>query len=193
LDCLREQQSGESVIRDSVSDGYADSIEAATEIYTEHGDFIRAVIRSKLNNQSQEDDLLQDFFLSLILKPVPYDVVNIRAYLYKALINDIRDAGRRSERHKSAILKYAENRKMSINKATPADALIEQEEGEIILDLIEKRLSKSESTAIALRYREEQDMAQVAEKMGVKTVSVSRYVCVGLKKVRQLFVATRKG
>lgn len=178
--------------RDSGSDGYADSIEAATVIYADHGDFIRAVIRSKVYNQSQEDDLLQDFFLSLVLKPVPYDVVNVRAYLYKALINDIRDAGRRSERYRSAVLKYAENRKISINKGTPEDALMEREEGKIVLDLIENRLSKSESTAIALRYRDGQDLAQVAEKMGVKAVSVSRYVCIGLKKVHQLFVATRE-
>jgi DNA-directed RNA polymerase specialized sigma24 family protein len=43
----------------------------AAKIFAEYGDFIRMVIRYKVKNEAQADDLFQDFFLSLVVSPLP--------------------------------------------------------------------------------------------------------------------------
>lgn len=166
------------------TDKYENGAELASEIFVEYGSFIRAVIGSQVKNQAQADDIFQDFFLSLIYKPVPKGVKNIKSYLYRAIINDIVDAARRIEKYQTRIEKYSEKLSYSINNAGHENALIEKEQLDKMFALIKGRLPSSQSLAIALRYKEHHSIKEVAEKMGVKNRSASRYVSVGLKKVR---------
>ena len=171
---------------------HTNNVNIAAKLFAEYGDFIRAVVRYQAKNEDQADDIFQDFFLFLVSKPLPADVQNIKSYLYKAITNDIVDAARRVEKHKTRMNKYAECLNYSINKNRPENALIEKEQTNKMFKLIEKRLPHSEAKAITLRYRDKYNTKAVAEKMDVDKRTVSRYISVGFRKIRQ-FLATKQG
>ncbi len=157
----------------------------AAEIVAEYSNFIYMVICSRIKNKSRADDIFQDFFLSLVYKPIPQNVKNIKSYIYRAICNDIVDTQRRIERYNAQIHKYKERCNFSINNTEPENALIKDEQMNKMFDLMKGRLTNSQSQAIALRYRTNHSIKEVAEKMGVKSASVSRYICTGLRKMRQ--------
>ncbi|MHC4147940.1 MAG: RNA polymerase sigma factor [Planctomycetota bacterium] len=165
------------------------NVERAAKIFEEHAVFIRAVIRTQVKNPSQADDLFQDLFLSLVSKPVPDEIRNIKSYLYKAIINDIIDASRRVQKYQSRVQKYAHALNYTINKNRPQNAFIETEEAKKMFKLIEGLLPPSEARAIALRYKDNCDIKEVAKKMQVNNRSVSRYISVRLSKLRKVFTA----
>ena len=168
------------------------NVDRAAEIFSKYEDFILAVIRYRVGNDGQADDLFQDLFLSLVSKPIPPGIQNIKSYLYKAITNDIIDAARRVEKYKSLMHKYAEYFDYSINKDTPKNALIEKEEINKMFKLIQGRLPRSEAQAITLRFGNNFNIKEIAKKMQVNSRTVSRYISVGLSKVRQLF-SVKKG
>ncbi len=162
-------------------------VDRAAEIFSEYGDFIRAVIRYQVGNDAQADDLFQDFFVSLVSRPIPAGIQNIKSYLYRAITNDIVDAARRVEKCKTLMHKYGECLDYSINKSTPENALIKKEEINKMFKLIEGRLRHSEAQAIMFRFWNNFSIKEVAKKMHVNNRTVSRYISVGLRKARQFF------
>lgn len=169
-------------------DDVKSNVARAAEIFSLHGDFIRVVIRYRIGDEALVDDLYQDFFLSLVLRPIPPDVRNVKNYLYRAIINDSFDAVRRVEQYQDRIHRYAKRIENPINKSHPENALIETEESEKTFKAIERFLSSSESHAVTLRFKNDISIGEVAKQMAVNKRSVSRYVSVGLKKLRQFLV-----
>ena len=161
-----------------------DSVTGAARIISEYGNFIRTIICSKVKNEDLAEDLFQDFYLSLVSKPIPAEIQNIRSYLYKAITHDILDAARRINKYRTRINKYAKIYKYSINKIAPEDALIETEETDKMFEAIKGWLRRTESQAIILRYKESFDVKEVSKKMNVNNRTVSRYVSSGLSKIR---------
>ena len=90
----------------STSNRNSENVDKAYKVFAEHGNFIRAVIRSQVKNEAQAEDIFQDFFLALVAKPIPPDVKDLKSYLYKAINNDIVDAVRRMESYRSFAYKY---------------------------------------------------------------------------------------
>ena len=168
------------------------NVDRAAEIFSKYGDFILAVIRYQVGNDVQADDLYQDFFLSLVSRPIPAHIQNIKSYLYRAINNDIVDAVRRVEKYQNRMQKYAEGLDFFINKNTPENALINKEEINKMIKLIEGRLPHSEAQAIKERYICNLTIKEIAEKMCVNTRTVSRYICEGLSKVRQFFNSKKR-
>jgi len=165
---------------------YTDNVNTAAKIFIEYGDFIRAVIRCQVKNETQVDDLFQDFFLSLIANPLPADVRNIRSLLYRAITNDIINAVQRAKNYQNKMLKYAKRSNYPIYKKTPVQVVIDTEETNRMFELIEKRLRRSEAQAITFRYRNNCNIKEVAMKMNVSSGSIRKYIYVGLSKIRQL-------
>ena len=168
------------------------NVDRAAEIFSEYGDFILAVIHYQVGNDAQADDLFQDFFVSLVSRPIPPDIQNIKSYLYKAITNDIVDAARRVQKYKTLMHKYVECLDYSINKNTPENALIEKEQLDKMFALIKGRLPRSEARAITLRFGNNFNIKEIAKKMHVNSRTVSRYISVGLSKVCQFF-SEKKG
>jgi RNA polymerase sigma factor (sigma-70 family) len=168
------------------------NVDRAAEIFSQYGDFIRTVIYYHVKNDAQADDLFQDFFLSLVSKPIPANIQNVKGYLYKAITNDIVDAARRVEKYKTRMDKYAECLNYSINKNTPENALVKIEQTDKMFKLIEGQLRHSEAQAITLRYRNSYNIKEVAKKMHVNNRTISRYLSAGLSKVRQ-FLTLKQG
>jgi RNA polymerase sigma factor (sigma-70 family) len=158
------------------------SVDYAAKVFDKHGDFIRSVIRFHIRNEPEAEDLFQDLFLFLIAKPIPEEVQNVKGFLYKLITDIVKDAYRRIDRYQARIRRYTKRNSRSVETRPEID-LIGEEETKKMFDLIEKHLPTQEALAVKLRYRHNCDTGEVAEIMGVKPRSVSRYVSVGLKKI----------
>lgn len=156
------------------------------KVFEEHGDFIRLVIRFNVRNETLCEDLFQDLFLYLTSKPIPEDVQNVRGFLYRMISDRIKDTFRRISRYHERIRRYAEHR-THIIEHQPENSLIEAEETKKMFDLIGKKLTSKEALAVTLRYKDSYNTTKIAEKMGIKPRTVSRYVSVGIKKIRRVF------
>lgn len=167
------------------TDDYTDNVNTAAKLFMEYGDFIRAIIRCQVKNETKVDDLFQDFFLSLIANPLPADVRNIKGFLYRAITNDIINAVQRAKNYQNKMLKYGKRFNHSIYKKTPEQVVIDAEETNRMFELIEMRLRRSEAQAITLRYRNNYNIKEVAMKMNLSSGSVRKYIYVGLSKIRQ--------
>jgi RNA polymerase sigma-70 factor (ECF subfamily) len=174
------------MVRNS-SDKKSQNTQRAAKIFLEYGDFIHSIIHTKINNWEKEEEMLQDFFLSLVHKPIPPDVKNMESYLYRAIINDITDSRRRSERYLKYIKKFEKKINFTINKSTPENAYINEEQISKMLKLIKEQLPVSCSKAVTLYYIENMSIQDIAKEMNVKTASVSRYISSGVKILRRLW------
>lgn len=160
----------------------------ASEIFRDYGDEIYAMIRMGLRDENEADDVFQDLFLSITYRPVPPYVEDIKAYLYRAVMHDIVDNARRAKSRQNRTQQHADlHRYNSRNDPKdPADILMQAEELERMFDVIEQQLPPSEADAVRYQYGLECDASEAADAMGVKRRTFSRYVCMGLKKVRDL-------
>ena len=161
------------------------NIKAAEKIFEEHGDFIYNVIRFKITDKDLVDDLFQEFFLSVAAKPVPFEGPKLKTYLYRAIVNDICDAVRRVKRYRKLLDKYFENNEFCVKNDRLRDAYDAEE---VVGKIVKKawgKLSPNEVAAISMRYLEGHSIAEIANIMRLKPASVSRYICVGLKKMRE--------
>ncbi|MBN2589458.1 MAG: sigma-70 family RNA polymerase sigma factor [Sedimentisphaerales bacterium] len=164
---------------------YLKKIEYAGEIIVEYEDFIRLIIRTQNITNMSEDDLFQDFYLSLIAKPAPENVRNMKSFLYKAIINHLSSSCQRIRAYEKKIAKYQKNYNFKVNKIESASALLIREEtNNNIFELIKKNTPNKKYMAIVLRYRDGYSIKEVADKMGIKYTSVTRYLSTGLRKVR---------
>ncbi|MHC4647788.1 MAG: RNA polymerase sigma factor [Planctomycetota bacterium] len=167
---------------------YRENVERATEVFDEYGDTIRAMISFHANNR-EEEDLFQALFLSLVRKPIPRGIRNVRGYLYKVVINDVFDDARKSQAHRNRIDKYAKRRKLETaggQKQTPTDIAVWKEEKLGILQMIAEELPPREGQAVIQRYCLGNSVTAGAKKMGIGKRTFSRYACLGLKKIRGL-------
>jgi len=167
------------------TNNYAVRVDIVAKVFEEYGDFIHVVIRCKVRNEAQADDLFQDFFLSLVSKPPPPALQNIKGYLYRAITNDIIDSTRRVEKYQIRIRRYAEHLKHSTAEKSPENALIEAEQMDKMLKLLERHLQCNEARAIILRYRNHCKIKEVAAKLGINDNATWRYISKGLRKIRR--------
>ncbi len=162
-----------------------EKVELASEIFDKYGNMIWAVIYLNLNDTSYADDIYQNFFLSLVRKPVPTYIQNIKAYLYKAVRHDILDLVKMTKNYRIRIQKYGKYHMSLIKNRKPQDILIEQEEIEKLFELIEKHLSAHENRAVTQRYRYDLNVTEAAKEMNINKRSYSRYLSVALRKTRK--------
>ncbi len=180
-------------VRNTHIDNRQKNVRSTFRIFAEHSDFILTVIRTKCKNEADADDVYQDLFLSLVHKPVPEAVENIRGYLYRAIIMRTYNTTRGVQRYRSFMHGYGEQRRFDTGDKHPEKALLVKEEVGRALKLIEKGCIKgSEARAITLRYMNNCSPNDVAEEMDVNVRSVTSYISVGLKRMR-LLLKTREG
>ena len=158
----------------------------AAEVFGQYGDEILAVIRFNVDDQSKANDIFQDFFISLVRRPIPPHVQDVRGYLYKAVTNDVIDFSRRTRNRQNNDQKYAYTRKHWISQEDPQDILIHEEETERMLRLIENHLPKRESTVFIKRYSNGLSTTDTAEKLSLTKRTVSRYLSIAIKKIRHI-------
>ena len=159
------------------------SVDIAYQVFEEHGDFIRRVIRFHLGNKPEAEDVFQDLFVFLALKPLPGNIHNIESFLYKVVTARIIDKFRHESRIKALIGRYAQ-KKTSFSEVFEKDFMAETEKMDRMFNLVERNLPRNEALAVMLRYKYNYDIRETAKKMGVKPRSVSRYLSVAISKLR---------
>jgi len=164
-----------------------DRIEKAYTIFQKYNDDIRAIIEFNLSDKSRLDDIYQNFFLSIVNKSIPSDIKNIKGYIYRAITNDIIDMARKTKSYRDRIERYSEYYKHGvIDNNDPETASIQAEERNRMVEIIEKQLSSREAEAIIKRYDNDISFDDAAREMGIKKRTFSRYLCLGLKKIKQI-------
>ncbi len=157
----------------------------AAEVFKRYGDEIRAIINFNVKDKSKADDIFQDFFVSIVRKPIPSGVQDIRAYLYTAVTNDVIDVSRQIKNHQDHVQKYAECRKHFVIPEDPQNTAIQTENTKKMFQLIESRLPKRQAEVIIQRYGYGLSTTDTAEKMNSNKQIISRYLSVALKKMRE--------
>lgn len=160
-------------------------VQLAAEIFGKYGDDIRAIIYFNVADQSKADDLFQDFFVSLVHNPIPPHIDDVKAYLYRALTNDVIDVRRQIKNHQDYIQKYAETQKSDMIQDDPQNGFIQAEATERMFRLMESCLSKREATAVVQRYAKGLSMTATAKKMHLDKASVYRYLSKARGKIRR--------
>ena len=155
------------------------------EIFEQHGIFIRKVIRYHTKRNDLTEDIYQCLFLSLMTNPVPPDVKNLKGFLYRTIANDVKDAINKIRRYKNLVQRYSETHRNGQYRKKPEDCLIRAEETEKMFRFLTRYLTATEARVITLRYKDSYDTSEVAQKMKVSPRTVSRYLSVGLRKIRK--------
>jgi RNA polymerase sigma factor (sigma-70 family) len=162
--------------------------EIAGAVISQHEGFIRAVIRYFARNACEEEELYQDLFLVLLCDPkLPY-VENMKSYLYQTIARDAIDAARWATAERKRQKKYSENTGFPVYNHAPDFALIEAEEVGDILKCAKNQLKHREAVAVALMYREDYTVPEIARRMGVKERTVHRYLSGALQTLRRLLL-----
>lgn len=159
------------------------NVEAAYEIFNEHGDFIRKIFNLKTKDPDLAEDLYQDFFLQIILKPIPKDIKNVKNYIFRMIINTIYAKLRTNERNKGHFEKYKQNSQTPINNLGLSSTYTI--DGELYFDEIKKYLTPNELVAFSLRFKNNLNLGEISQKMGIKKDSVSHYISMGMSKLRK--------
>lgn len=162
-----------------------ENMKLATRIYNENSETIRRIIRRQVNDPTTVDDILHDFFLSLIRKPIPNEIENIKGYLYQAIRHDILDAAARKKNYNARLTRYAQRKIYENKSSNPQKIALKKDEIQKIFDLINNQLPPREAMAVLQRYLYDLNTTQAAKAMNIDKRSFSRYICVGLKKIRQ--------
>lgn len=160
-------------------------VERATKIIAEYGDMIRAIIRSQLFDQSKADDVFQDFFISLAERPIPEHIEDIGGYLRRAVMRDIIDTSRRVGHERARLSRYAQRCRTFYFRDDPSNNAVRSELIGMLGRLARNQLRKRESQAIVYRFLCNHDTGLSAKLMGVDKRTVSRYVSIGIKRLRQ--------
>ena len=158
----------------------------AAQIFDDYGDFIKKVICSQIQDEDQAEDFFQNFFLSLVSNPLPGDIQNIEAYLYKAITNDIADATRLTKKYRNCIHEYTKCYCHHRSQKIPEKLVIELEETNRVFELVETHLPRTEAQAVRFQYRDGFDAKEMAEKMSVESKTIRGYVSEGLSRIRRL-------
>lgn len=157
----------------------------AADVFQRYGDDIRAFIHFSVKDKSRADDIFQELFVSIIYKPIPSDVQDIKAYVYRTVTNDVIDMSRQTRNHRSHLYKYAKWRKTSIIPDDPQKNAILMESTKKMFQFIESRLPKREAQVVLQRFGHGSSVKDTAQKMDVDKRIVSRYLSIALKRMRK--------
>jgi len=159
-------------------------VELATRIFAEHGSAIRTMIRQHVTRQDEEEEVYQNLYLSLVCSPPPQPPANVLAYLNTVIRNDIIDAVRQRRTRQQMVSQYALSQVRDEMEDAPDSLVTQAEEVQRITSLVGKLLPAREATAVMERYVYGHSTTDIALHMGVKERTVSRYACVGVRRIR---------
>lgn len=160
------------------------NVDEAGKVFAEYGNYIHAVIRFRIKDEALVEDLCHDFFLSLVNNPIPSDVRDMKRFIYRRLVADTIDEIRKITRYRAKLQGFSDHIKTSASSRKSVKN--ESRQLEDVFQAINNHLSKTEIKAMNHRFRDNCNVQETADRMGVKSRSVSRYVSVGIKKLKDI-------
>jgi RNA polymerase sigma factor (sigma-70 family) len=156
----------------------------ASEVFQRYGDEIRALIHFNVRDKTKEDDIFQELFVSIIRKPIPSGIQDVKAYVYRTVTNDVIDMSRQTKIQRDHLHRYAECRSKCITSDDPQKIAIRMESTKKMFQLIENHLPKREAEVVLQRFGHGFSVKDTAQKMDVDKRIVSRYLSIALKRMR---------
>lgn len=170
-----------------------EGVDRATEVFHKYGEDIRCFVEFHARDEAEADDLFQEFFLSLVSTRLPRKVTSMKRYLYRAIANDLVSRMRSHQRYQKRLRVYAEARKYQSHQDDPGRETVRTEQTRRVFEMIERHLPPREAEAVTCRFHKDWSNREVADHMGVDRRSVTRYLCAGLKRIREIgLVGERK-
>ncbi len=154
-------------------------------LYAEHDGFIRSVIQYAAKHHDDQDDIYQEVFVALSQKENFSGINNIKGYLYRLIVNKVNELVRKKMSADLRLKKYVQW-KASEEQTEMDPSLMIGDEVAKTIESIKSYLSEKESQAILLRFRDQCDNEEAAQKMNVQKETFIRYISVGLKKIRDI-------
>lgn len=164
----------------------------ASEVFQRYGDEIRAFIHFNVRDKTKEDDIFQELFVSIIRKPIPPGIQDVKAYVYRTVTNDVIDMSRQTKNHRDHLHKYAECLNNCLTTDDPQKIAIRVESTKKMFQLIENHLPKREAQVVLQRFGHGSSVKDTAKKMDVDKRIVSRYLSIALKRMRH-FIHENEG
>ncbi len=169
------------------------STATAYRIFSEYGDYIYSILRFRVKNEALCEDLYQELFLKLLQDPIPEDNdETIKSCLYRRITCLAIDAHRRESCYKSHVQKSVEPVGDKLFEQDSADRMALREDMERLFDLIENKLEKHQAKVILARHKEDRNIQETAQALGIKERSVSRYYTSGMKRLKALVMAQKR-
>jgi len=119
-----------------VDSEFSREMKQANSVFEEHRETILATIYSYINNKSDVDDIFQEFFLSLVRRPIPANIENVKGYLRRAIKNDIIDAAKKAKKHRMRDRVYTERHLNRVQITDPEDIATLTEETRRLFGII---------------------------------------------------------
>lgn len=155
--------------------------------YQEHQSWLRGVISKAVDTKSCDvEDILQNFILRLMEKPVPQTVITERGYCYKMLKNFIVDTKRGGRTYDRHISNFAQVHAWPESHEPFAKVATTDEFCHILKKAI-KYLPSRIALAVKLRLIKEYTIEEVARKMSVDKKTAIKYVSDGKIMLREIF------
>lgn len=163
------------------------NVNRVKEIFLKHGDFLKIIINLHIEDKDDAEEFFQELFLFFIVKPLPENIKNIQGLLSKIVSDRAKDYYRKKAGTKRRLNKYSEIISKKAPPNSPEATIIDKEESDRFYNIIKMNLSPQEAQAVTLKFRQQNNNIEIAEKMKIDPRSVSRYVSVGLKKLKKLW------
>ena len=173
--------------RDEIKEHISSNVSHVRELFKEYGNFLRVIISLHIEDKSDADDFFQELFLFFVLKPLPDNISSVKGLLNKIVADRAKDFYRKESCYKRRISRYA---KLIENKdidSCPEIMVIEKEQTEKMFGLIRRNLPPKEAQAVTLKFKHGYDNKEISGKMEINSRSVSRYISVGLNKIKTLW------
>ena len=174
-----------------MADSASSSINWAAEL-EQHKPWLRRVLRGRIGNRHEVDDLLQEIALAVFRKPevLPDDPGRVAPWLYRLAIrhaiNFHRKMGRKSNAKPTADLDLTDA------KREPLDWMLQLETQASIRRAIEG-LPDRDREILMMKYSENWSYRKLASVLGVKEKTVEYRLMKARKRLRSLIVAENGG
>lgn len=162
----------------------AQQVDEAARLFDEYGNFIRATLRHFVRDPQEQEELYQDLFVYFARKPVPKDTVRVRGWVYRVILDRVRDRKRRQSRYKNRLLDYAS--KCPPSSGDSNDPLSDEEQVAIVFARINEHLNDRQARAVLYKYRHNLEVEEIAQRLNLHPSTVMSYISVGIRKLRTL-------
>jgi len=162
----------------------SDNVDKAARLFAEQETFIRGTIGYFVSDRQEREDIYQDLFVYFVRKPIPEDIVHLRTWLYRVILDRIRDRKRSQARYQQHLQTYAQEQLET--EMQPRQRAVDPDRIDALFALIQEHLSPHEARAIRYKFVHHLSVQQIARYMKVKSTTVSNYLAVGLNKLRTL-------
>lgn len=157
-----------------------------TAALEQHEAWLRRVLRGRIGNRHEVDDLMQEIALAVFRQSaLPDDPGRVAPWLYRLAvrqaINFHRKAGRKSNARPKADLE------VTSQSAEPIDWLMQIEKSETIRTAIDQ-LPVRDREILMLKYTENWSYKELAAHLGIKTKTVEYRLTKARQRLRSLIV-----